>query len=202
MSQLELYLRLGFEHIFDQRIFTDILNAEGYDHLLFIIALCAIYTHKHIRPLLVLVTAFTIGHSVTLVMSTLGWISVSSDLIEWLIPVTIVIAAALNLFQSNDTGQTQQMKLRYSLAALFGLIHGMGFSNYLRSLLGDEVSLFIPLLGFNVGLELGQLLIVAMILLIGALARVLGLKMSWWVRIVSVIALVMALRIIYQLYRT
>ena len=154
MTEFELYLRLGFEHISD---------LKGYDHILFVIALAAVYPLREWKHLLVLVTAFTIGHSVTLALSTLGWVNVDADLIETLIPVTIFITAAINIFErfAKDPEKALQRdwRMKYALAIGFGLIHGLGFSNYLRAILGSEESLVLPLFSFNVGLELGQLVI-------------------------------------------
>jgi hypothetical protein len=154
MTEFELYLRLGFEHISD---------LKGYDHILFVIALAAVYPLREWKHLLILVTAFTIGHSVTLALSTLGWVDVDAELIETLIPVTIFITAALNVgerFARNPEKALQRdWRLKYLLAIGFGLIHGLGFSNFLRAVLGAEESLVLPLFSFNVGLELGQLVI-------------------------------------------
>lgn len=163
MSEFELYLRLGFEHISD-------LN--GYDHILFVIALAAVYPLREWKHLLVLVTAFTIGHSVTLALSTLGWVNVDADLIEMLIPVTIFITAALNIAErfARDPEKALQRdwRAKYALAIGFGLIHGLGFSNYLRAILGTEQSLVLPLFSFNVGLEIGQLVILVITFLASA----------------------------------
>jgi len=142
------YLQLGFEHI------TDL---HGYDHMLFLLALCAAYKYSEWKKILVLVTAFTIGHSITLALSVLNIIPVNSGWIEFLIPITIVATAAKNLIAK----QEKSAIATYFMALGFGLIHGMGFSNYLRSLLGDE--LLMPLFSFNIGIELGQLLAVAII---------------------------------------
>lgn len=154
MSEFELYLRLGFEHISD-------LN--GYDHILFVIALAAVYPLREWKHLLVLVTAFTIGHSVTLALSTLGLVNINGDLIETLIPVTIFITAAINIAErfakDPEKALERDWRMKYVLAIGFGLIHGLGFSNYLRAILGGEESLVLPLFSFNVGLELGQLVI-------------------------------------------
>lgn len=154
MTEFELYLRLGFEHISD-------LN--GYDHILFVIALAAVYPLREWKHLLILVTAFTIGHSVTLALSTLGWVDVDADLIETLIPITIFVTAAINIAErfAKDPEQALQRdwRFKYGLAIGFGLIHGLGFSNYLQAILGGEQSLVLPLFSFNVGLEIGQLVI-------------------------------------------
>ena len=142
-----VYLELGFEHLLDLR---------GYDHILFIAGLCAAYSLTRWRELLVLVTAFTIGHSVSLALATLRLVSVNSSLVEFLIPVTIVATALTNLAGLGREGLAGQHRvaarpLRYALALGFGLIHGLGFSNFLRIALGDERNLFVPLLSFNIG---------------------------------------------------
>jgi len=147
MSLFELYLKLGFKHIVD---------INGYDHIIFILALCAGYSFTEFRKILILITAFTIGHSITLALSTLKIISISTSLVEFLIPVTILITAISNLFYSNK-GKGQ---LIYFVTVFFGLIHGLGFSNYLKVLIGKESNIFTPLLAFNVGLEIGQIIIV------------------------------------------
>jgi len=155
MSQFETYLRLGFQHISD---------INGYDHILFLIALCAVYRLYQWKRILILVTAFTIGHSVTLALSALKIILVPSAIIEFLIPVTIFLTAIFNVSKKEIEDTSAKVNLNYALALFFGLIHGMGFSNYFRALLGMESSIVQPLLAFNIGLELGQLLIVAIIL--------------------------------------
>jgi hypothetical protein len=161
MSEFELYLQLGFDHISD-------LNA--YDHIVFIIALCAVYQLRQWRLILMLVTAFTIGHSVTLALATLGFILVSMAFIEFLIPVTIFVTCIMNVIRPFDAQADRKVWFNYPLALFFGLIHGMGFSNYLRALLGMEETIITPLFSFNIGLELGQLMIVALVLVGAALA--------------------------------
>lgn len=183
MEPFLLYLRLGLEHI------TDL---AGYDHILFVAALCLRYRWSDWRRLLWLVTAFTLGHSISLALATLGYIAADGAWIEFLIPVTIVIAAAANLM-SAEVPQQKAWGL-YLLAIGFGLIHGLGFSGYLRSLLGREAELLWPLLAFNIGLEIGQLLIVAAILTIGLLFRSRNTR-RWWVLIASVVIVLLALHL-------
>ncbi|MBT28578.1 HupE/UreJ family protein [Chondrinema litorale] len=155
MSEFQLFLQMGFEHISDP---------NGYDHILFILALCAVYQPADWKQVLVLVTAFTLGHSITLALATMQLVNVNGELIEFLIPVTIFLTAVFNYF--HDSKKTvQKINQRYFVALFFGLIHGLGFSNYLRSLLGKDESIFTQLLAFNIGLELGQLMIVAIIML-------------------------------------
>lgn len=194
MSDFFIYLRLGFDHITDP---------SGYDHILFVIALCAVYTLKQWRQVLILVTAFTVGHSITLALATLRLVTYRTDLIELLIPITILITALTNfVYQEPKTrsaapARNEKQRWRYGLALTFGLIHGLGFSNYLRSLLGREANIVQPLLAFNVGLEIGQLVIVAMVL--GLTYLVLnGLKSSRlrWTLLVSGIVAGMAISLI------
>lgn len=157
MSLFELYFMLGLQHIAD---------LKGYDHILFIVTLCAVYTLKEWRRVLILVTAFTIGHSLTLALATLNLIRIDGDLIEFLIPLTIFITALANLFAGKQKGNSGLYYLRYAAALFFGLIHGLGFSNYLRSLLGAERGMVLPLFSFNVGIEVGQIIIVTIIMLL------------------------------------
>src|ERR1700712_4906221 len=125
----------------------------GWHHIIHWVALSAIYTLKDWRQVLVLVTAFTIGHSITLALSVFNLIHVASKQIEFLIPCTIIATAIFNLFQKKFT--PKGISVNYLLALFFGLIHGMGFANSLKSLLGRSHSIVVPLLGFNIGLEVG-----------------------------------------------
>ncbi len=184
MSDFLLYLRLGFDHITDPR---------GYDHILFVVALCAVYSLAQWRQVLVLVTAFTLGHSITLALATLRFFTYRTDVVELLIPVTILVTSVLNLFvreprqnqfaTRNGPGQNWG---RYGLALVFGLVHGLGFANYLRSLLGAEADLLRPLLAFNIGLELGQLLVVAAVLAVAHLVlQLTQVRRREWVLVLS-----------------
>lgn len=156
MSEFSLYFGLGKDHILDY--------ANGYDHILFVVALCAIYLVRDWRKILILVTAFTIGHSITLALATLRIISVSAEFIEFLIPLTIFITSFSNLFRKEESIGHGKMQINYAFALFFGLIHGLGFSNFLRSLLGKESNIVSPLLAFNLGLELGQIIVVLLFL--------------------------------------
>jgi len=172
MSLFELYFKLGLQHIAD---------LKGYDHILFIVTLCAVYSLKEWKKVLVLVTAFTIGHSLTLALATLDLIRVDGDLIEFLIPLTIFITALANLFVRKQKGRSVLYYLRYAAALFFGLIHGLGFSNYLRSLLGAERGLVLPLFSFNVGIEAGQIIIVTTIMLLTkVVVDIIGLPRREW----------------------
>ncbi len=184
MSTFAVYLRLGFEHL---------LDLQGYDHILFLAVLCAAYSLKRWRELLVLVTAFTIGHSVSLAVATMRLVRVDTGLVEFLIPVTIVATAVTNLvgLRREDPAEHRvaARPLRYALALVFGVVHGLGFSNFLRLALGEERSLFVPLLSFNVGLELAQIVVAVAVLAVGMLAvRALSLPERAWTLLLSVAA--------------
>lgn len=192
-TEAGLYLRLGLSHIADLR---------GYDHLVFVAALTVAYPASAWRRLLVLVTAFTVGHSVTLALATTGALRVPTVWIEAAIPATIAATAGLTLWRSRAASVDEAgsaMTGRYLLAAGFGLVHGLGFSNYLRSLLGGEESLLWPLLAFNAGLEVGQVMIVAAVMGLGALAvRGGGVPERRWVQGVSMAALLVAVPMVVQ----
>lgn len=154
MQDFGIYFGWGWEHI---------ISRNALDHQLFIAALAAIYILKEWKQVLILVTAFTIGHSLTLALSVLDVIRFSSKWVEFLIPCTIVITAISNLFQKQFTAKS--IRINYFLALLFGLIHGMGFANAIRFALAKDQSLGWSLLGFNLGLEAGQIVVVTCILL-------------------------------------
>ena len=179
------YLELGLEHI---------LDPKAYDHILFIVVICIVYPIKDWRKLLVLVTAFTIGHSISLALAVYNVVQISADVIEFLIPLTIAISAVKNIFvtQQNHTSN-------YVTALLFGVIHGLGFSNYLRALLGQEDSLIVPLLGFNIGVELSQIVVVVLTLACSYLCmNVFKLKSNTYIKNVSIGILIMSFWLMFQ----
>ncbi len=189
MDEILLYGRLGFKHIID---------LGGVDHILFVLALTLRYVWSDWKKILVLVTSFTIGHSLTLALSTLSLIDISVNWIEFLIPVTILITAVSN-FWVKDFEFKQPYSAHYGLALFFGLIHGLGFSNYLKSLLGKGASLLGPLFSFNIGLEIGQILIVGVILAISyCLVTVLKIPRKMYVRYGSILAISLSLRMILE----
>ena len=187
MENFGLYFTLGQEHI---------LDINGYDHILFVLALAAIYTLKDWRKILILVTAFTVGHSVTLALATLQIIQVNAAVVEFIIPVTIFITALSNLLVK-ESKTTSKLSLNYGYALFFGLIHGLGFSNYLRAMLGKSQSIVGPLFAFNVGLELGQIIIVALFLIVSFIVINLGkVQHRWWRISISLIITLMSLALL------
>ncbi|MFC4163835.1 HupE/UreJ family protein [Epilithonimonas zeae] len=175
MQDFIFYLKLGWEHI---------ISLDALDHQLFILALIAVYSYNDFKKILILVTAFTIGHSITLALSTLNILRVPGNWVEFLIPLTIVITALGNILMKSN--QKTLMNLNYYLALIFGLIHGMGFANTARMMLAKEQSIFVPLLGFNIGLELGQIIVViAILILLFILLKVFRVNRKDWILFVS-----------------
>lgn len=178
MSEFQLYFNLGKEHILD--------FVNGYDHILFVTALCALYLLRDWKKVLLLVTAFTIGHSITLALSVLEIINVKAELIEFLIPLTIFITAVSNIFKNEENLDNRLLQLNYFYALFFGLIHGLGFSYYLRSILGRDRSIVTQLFAFNVGLEVGQIIIVVIFLVTSFIViDVFGVARRDWKLIIS-----------------
>lgn len=154
MSDFGFYFIEGWKHI---------ISADAIDHQLFILALAVIYKLEDWKKVVILVTAFTIGHSVTLALSVFDVLRLPTALVEFLIPVTIMLTAAWNIF---GTRKNKRINNNYYLALFFGLIHGMGFANSIRMMLASDQSIGMGLLGFNLGLEAGQIVVVFILLLI------------------------------------
>lgn len=191
MDEFWIYLQLGFEHISD---------INGYDHILFLLALSIVYSAKDWKRLLVLITAFTLGHAVTLALSTLDYVLVDSALIEFLIPVTIFLTAVYNIYIVwKDKDVTVTDYLKYGITLCFGFVHGLGFSNYLKMLLGKEESIVQPLLAFNIGLELGQIVIVGIIFLISyVVLDLLKLNKKIWITLISLLIIAVSTHLMIE----
>jgi hypothetical protein len=155
MRDFTLYFGWGWHHI---------ISRDALDHILFIMALAAIYLLKEWKQVLILITAFTIGHAATLLLSVLDIVRFNDKWVEFLIPCTIVITSFLNLFQKKFTYRS--VRINYFLALFFGLVHGMGYANAIRFALAKEQSLGLSLFGFNLGLEAGQIVVVLLVLFI------------------------------------
>ena len=152
MSEFATFAQLGFRHIVD---------IEAMDHILFLVALAAIYRFRDLRKVLWVITAFTIGHSVTLALAVTGLLTLPSNVIEFLIPVTIVATGIENLVVRDREHAMWGGRYRPVFAGVFGLVHGAGFANYLKALFVDRLA--VPLFGFNAGIEVGQLVVLAAI---------------------------------------
>lgn len=185
MGDFGFYFGLGWEHI---------ISSDALDHQLFIAALAAIYLLKDWKQVLILVTAFTIGHSLTMALSVLDIIRFPSNWVEFLIPLTIVITAISNLFQKKFTPKS--IRINYFLALFFGLIHGMGFANSIRFMLAKDQSIGWGLFGFNVGLEAGQVVVVFILLLLAYfIVNMLRVNRRDWVIFLSAAVFSLALKI-------
>ncbi len=175
MQDFLFYLNLGWEHI---------ISLDALDHQLFVLALIAVYSFSDLKKVLILVTAFTIGHSITLALSTFDIIRINSDWVEFLIPLTIVLTSLNNILIRNK--KQSQNNANYYLALIFGLIHGMGFANTARVMIAKSQSIAIPLLGFNIGLELGQIAIVfGILILLFILLKLFKVNQKDWILFVS-----------------
>ena len=182
MDQFWLWFSTGLEHILDW---------NGYDHILYVIVLCAMFSIKDWKTLLVLVTAFTIGHSLTLAASVLNVFAIQQVYVEMLIPLTVLLTCIVNIcfrrrFEPVQRSRNYSYRMNYVLALCFGFIHGMGFSYLLRSMLGKEENVVFPLLSFNLGLEVGQLIIVACMLVVSVfLSRFTRIKKADFIFFIS-----------------
>ena len=190
MNDFQFYFRFGWEHI---------INWNALDHIFFIAVLAAIYLLKDWKQVLILVTAFTIGHTITLILSSKQIIEVDSGLVEFLIPCTIVFTAISNLFQKNFTPKT--IRINYFLALFFGLIHGLAFANSLRFIIAQDQSFAWSMFSFSLGLELGQILIVFLILLIAQFfISIVKVNRRDWVIFISAAVFALALEMAVERY--
>lgn len=157
MDNFKMYFAIGFNHISDPK---------GYDHLLFVATLCAFYSYTDWKKILILVTAFTAGHSITLALSALNIFIFSSKLVEILIPITILLTAIYNIWFYPQRNKQVKLPLNYIMALFFGLVHGLGFSTFFKAMMGGAKGILLPLFSFNLGIEIGQILIVLSLMLI------------------------------------
>jgi hypothetical protein len=184
MGDFGFYFGMGWDHI---------MSWDALDHLLFIAVLCAVYRVEQWKRVAVLVTAFTIGHSLTLALAAKELLVVPSDLVEFLIPCTIVLTALGNLFLFR--GDAHRGRIAYIIAAVFGLVHGLGFANTLRMVIASDQNLAWSLFGFNLGLEAGQLIVVCVLLIISYLVlRFTKATQRDWIIFVSAAVFSLALK--------
>ena len=184
------FLKLGIKHI---------LDIQGIDHIIFIAALTAIYSIKEWKKVIILATAFTIGHSTTLALATLNIISVPTRLIEIFIAITIFLTGLANIFKKNEKFNPKLHYIKYIIAMFFGLIHGLGFSNYLKYMLGLQKNIVKPLFAFNLGLEIGQVIIISLLLFTNyLLINKMRVKQREWNLLLSGAAMGIALLLIIE----
>lgn len=180
MDDFILYFKMGLNHV---------LDFSAYDHILFLIVLAVVYSLNQWKKVLWLITLFTIGHSITLALSAYGILNVRIDIVEFLIPVTIFITGIVNVLRVGKSS-TGKESINLIFALFFGLIHGLGFSNYFRLMIGKEEDKLFPLLEFALGIEASQIIIVLGILLIGSLLQNLfKVTKRDWVMVISSIVI-------------
>ena len=180
MNDFIFYFKMGLFHV---------LDIKAYDHILFLIVLAVVYQFKQWKKVLWLITLFTIGHSITLALSAYGILNVRADLVEFLIPLTIFITGLMNVLTAKKASVGKENQNLF-FALFFGLVHGLGFSNYFKMMIGKTSDKLIPLIEFAIGVEAAQIIIVALILLIGSLAQsVLGVNRRDWILIASSIVI-------------
>jgi len=183
MSDFWLYFKLGLEHVLDWK---------AYDHVLFIIVLCAAYTFNSWKKLLLLVTIFTVGHTLSLLLANYNVVRISSSWIEFLIPVTILITALFNLLTAGKEKRLEKVGLFYIVTLFFGLIHGFGFASYFKHINDDGA--FLPLLEFALGIEVAQIIVVLFVLLLGYVVQtVFRFNKRDWVLVISSVVIGMVI---------
>jgi len=190
LDQLQLFLQLGLNHI---------LDVNGYDHILFLTVLTLPFLFKDYKKVVQLVTVFTIGHTLSLILSSYKIIYVNSSLVEFLIPITIAITALYHIVFVSKT--TKNINIELLITLFFGVVHGLGFSSYFKMIISGYSSKILPLLEFALGLETAQILIVLVVLALSTLFQsVLRIPKKVWVRLVSAIILALVIPMIIERY--
>ncbi len=180
MNEFIFYFKMGLFHV---------LDIKAYDHILFLIVLAIIYQFKQWKKVLWLITLFTIGHSITLALSAYGILNVRADLVEFLIPLTIFITGLMNVLTAKKASVGKENQNLF-FALFFGLIHGLGFSNYFKIMIGKTSDKLVPLLEFALGVEAAQVIIVMLILLVGSLVQsIFGVNRRDWILVGSSIVI-------------
>lgn len=163
MSEFWIYFEIGLRHV---------LDLSAYDHVLFLIALTVPYAFKDWKRLLLLVSIFTIGHTVALLLSVFGVIIIKGNLVEFLIPITILIVAFFNLFTAGKSSKKESISVVVFITLFFGIIHGLGFASYFKSLLGGSPqSKLLPLSEFALGIEAAQIVVVFVVLILSYIVQ-------------------------------
>lgn len=189
MNNFIFYVKMGLNHV---------LDFSAYDHILFLIALAIIFEFTQWKKVVWLVTLFTFGHTVTLALSAYEIVQINIDLIEFLIPLTIFITSVFNIYNS-FVSNNKSGNLNLLFAMFFGLIHGLGFSNYFRMMIGKEEEKLFPLIEFALGIELAQIVIVTSILAITfAIINLLKLKKEYWIALVSIFVAIISSKMMWE----
>lgn len=181
MSQFWLYFNLGLQHVLDW---------QAYDHVLFIAVLVAAYTFTEWKKIVWLVTLFTLGHTLSLALAAFEVVMVKSELVEFLIPLTILLTALFNLFTAGKKANSGKINVLYVATLFFGLIHGLGFSTYFRMIAGNSSEKALPLLEFALGIEAAQIIVVCVVMLLGFIFQnIFRFSRRDWVLVISSIVI-------------
>ena len=182
MDQLKLYFELGLNHVLDW---------EGYDHVLFLMVLIVPFAFAHWKRVLVLVSVFTLGHTISLLLATYKVVMVDSGLVEFLIAFTIALTALYNLLMYRKHLSSGKSSILLLSTLFFGIIHGLGFSGYFKMIIGRSREKLIPLLEFSLGIEAAQIIVVLVLLALGfLLVDLVKLKRRWWVMGISLLVFI------------
>ena len=185
MSEFWLYVKLGFGHVLDW---------NAYDHILFLIVLTVGYTFDNWKRILLLVTLFTVGHTVSLFLASYEVVSVNSRLVEFLIPLTILAGGVFNVLTAKNTSKNSGIGVLYGVTIFFGLIHGLGFSSYFKAVSSNVSSKILPLIEFALGVEAAQIVIVLFVLIISFVFQTfLRFSKRDWILVVSSIVIGMVI---------
>lgn len=155
MQEFWFYIKLGLDHV---------LDFGAYDHILFLAALAVPFTFKKWKQVIVLATIFTLTHCTSLALSAFDIFTVDAGLIEFFIPVTILLTALYNFTYVVNETKMPSMYPHVLATAFFGLVHGFGFSNYFKLLMAEEEEKVMPLIAFATGIEFSQIIIILCVL--------------------------------------
>lgn len=188
----------NFIFFFKEGLFH-VLDWKAYDHILFLVALVVVYDFKNWKKILWLITLFTLGHTFSLILAAYKVVQVNSDLIEFLIPATILITAVVNIILSRGTSKDTKTNINLIFALFFGLVHGLGFSTYFRMLIGSQEDKLLPLLEFALGVEGAQIIVVLIILILGFIfQKILRFSKKEWILMISSIVIGFVLPILFD----
>ncbi|GLB53117.1 hypothetical protein NBRC110019_21570 [Neptunitalea chrysea] len=192
MDEFLFYSKLGFNHV---------LDIKAYDHVLFFAALVVPYLFKDWKRVILLVTIFTVGHTLTLLLAVYGQLSFSGTYIEFLIPITIFITALYNVFTAGKSVSGKGLNLVFFTSLFFGLIHGLGFSRYFKQIVAQQDTKFIKTLEFALGVEAAQVIVAFLILLLGVLMQtVFRFNRRDWILVLSSIIIGMVIPMLINTY--
>ena len=192
MDEFGFYIKMGFNHV---------LDPNAYDHVLFLLALALPFVLRQWKTVVILVTIFTLTHCLALGFSVYEWMVLPVQLVEFLIPITILFTALFNCLIQVDVAQNQFLGIHGGITAFFGMIHGFGFSNYFKILVAEEPNKLMQLFGFALGIEFSQVVIILAALLLGTiLLQVLGVKRAFYIRIISLLIGIITIPMIIQAF--